>query len=50
MLELRIVPGANLKLIEETEGTAALYVPKMDKGEEVIESKRFKSFLFSRQP
>jgi thiamine biosynthesis lipoprotein len=34
-----------LALVEKIEGTAALFVKKTDKGDEVVESKRFKSFL-----
>jgi len=41
-------PERGLKLIEATDGAAALFVRKTDSGVETFESKRFSTFLFSR--
>ncbi|MBL8794419.1 MAG: FAD:protein FMN transferase [Planctomycetia bacterium] len=39
-----------LALVEQIDGVAALFVKKTDKGDEVVESKRFKSFLAEAKP
>ncbi|HMC63814.1 MAG TPA: FAD:protein FMN transferase [Gemmataceae bacterium] len=41
-------PERGLKLIEATDGAAALFVRRTDEGVETFESKRFSTFLFSR--
>jgi thiamine biosynthesis lipoprotein len=43
-------PQKGLALVEGTEGVAALFVRKTDKGEETIESKRWKALMFTREP
>jgi thiamine biosynthesis lipoprotein len=41
-------PERGLRLVEETEGAAVLFVRKTDKGEEVFKSKRWQEY--SRKP